>query len=128
MERVSRFAVLPRNTTKRSRPVMGKITRAIGALPLAARRSITFERGSEFVTWPHLQAETGTRSWFCDAQSPHQKGAVETTNCRVRRVLPRAIDMRQLTDADIRAVTDRMNATVPSASDGGPPRRSSPRT
>ncbi|MGB6228932.1 MAG: hypothetical protein WBF53_02245, partial [Litorimonas sp.] len=66
---------------------------------------------TEFVTWPHLQAETGTRSWFCDAQSPHRKGAVENTNRRVRRYLPRKIDMRQLTDADIRAVTDRMNAT-----------------
>lgn len=70
MERVSRFTVLLRNTTKRSKPVMGKIAKAIGALPLPARRSITFDRGSEFVTWPHLQAETGTRSWFCDAQSP----------------------------------------------------------
>jgi IS30 family transposase len=36
---------------------------------------------------------------------------VENTNRRVRRHLPREIDMRQLTDADIRAVTDRMNAT-----------------
>ncbi len=111
MERVSRFTVLLKNTTKRSKPVMGKIAKAIGALPLDARRSITFDRGSEFVTWPHLQAETGTRSWFCDAQSPHQKGAVENTNRRLRRYLPREIDMRQLTDADIRAVTDRMNAT-----------------
>jgi IS30 family transposase len=111
MERVSRFTVILRNTTKRSKPVMSKIAKAIGALPLPARKSITFDRGSEFVTWPHLQAETGTRSWFCDAQSPHQKGAVENTNRRLRRFLPREIDMRRLTDADIRAVTDRMNAT-----------------
>ena len=64
MERVSRFTVLLLNTTKRSKPVMSKIAAAIGALPLPARRSITFDRGSEFVTWPHLQAETGTRSWL----------------------------------------------------------------
>ena len=99
MERVSRFTVVLRNTTKRSKPVMGKIAKAIGALPLPARTSITFDRSSEFVTWPHLQAETGTRSWFCDAQSPHQKGAVENTNRRLRRFLPREIDMRQRTDA-----------------------------
>lgn len=111
MEGISRFTVLLRNTTKHSKPVMGKIAKAIGPLPLAARQSIAFDRGSEFVAWPHLQAETGTRSWFCDAQSPHQKGAVENTNRRVRRILPGEIDMRQLTDADIRAITDRMNAT-----------------
>jgi IS30 family transposase len=62
MERVSRFTVLLRNTTKRSKPVMGKIARAIGTLPLPARKPITFDRGSEFATWPHLEAETGTRS------------------------------------------------------------------
>ena len=80
-------------------------------LPLAVRRSITFNRGSEFVTWPHLQAQTGTRSRFCDPQSPHRKGVVENTNRRARRWLPREQDIRPRTDADIRAISDRMNAT-----------------
>lgn len=111
VERVSRFTVILKNTTKRSRPVMNKIVAAISSLPFAARRSVTFDRGSEFVTWPHLQAATGTRPWFCDAQSPHQKGTVENTNRRARRWLPREMDIRQMTDADIRAITDRMNAT-----------------
>ena len=74
MERVSRFTVLLRNTTKRSKPVIGKIAQAIGALPLPARRSITFGRGSEFVTWPHLQAETGTRSWLGRRPVPAPEG------------------------------------------------------
>lgn len=111
VERVSRFTVILKNTTKRSKPVMNKIVAAIGPLPFAARRSMTFDRGSEFVTWPHLQAETGTRSWFCDPQSPHQKGTVENTNRRARRWLPRETDIRQMTDTDIRQITDRMNAT-----------------
>jgi IS30 family transposase len=124
MERVSQLTVPPRNTTERSRPVTSRIAKAIGALPLPARRSFggasahradpspasPFDRGSEFATWPHPQARTGTRSWFCDAQSPHQKGAVENADRRPRRFLPREIDMRRLTDADIRAVTGRMNA------------------
>lgn len=68
MERVSRFTVLLRHTTKRSKPVMVKVAKAISALPLPERRSITFDGGSEFVSWPRLQAETGTRSWFRDAK------------------------------------------------------------
>ena len=111
IERVSRFTVLLRNTSKRSKPVMGKITKAIRTLPLAARKSITFDRGSEFVNRPHLQAELGTDAWFCDPQSPHQKGAVENTNRRLRRFLPREIDLKLMTDDDIRAITDRMNGT-----------------
>jgi IS30 family transposase len=50
-----------------------------------ACRSITFDRGSEFVDWPHLQAEVGTQTWFCEAQSLWQKGAVENANKRLRR-------------------------------------------
>ncbi len=93
-----------------------------GALPLMARRSVTFDRGSEFVTWPHLQAKTGTRSWPGRPQSPHQKGTVENTNRRARRWWPGGTDIRQTTDADIRAITDRMNATPPQV-----PRMENPR-
>ena len=64
MERVSRFTVIVKNTTKRSVLVMDKIIAAIGAVPLPARHSIAFDRGSGFVTWPRLQAQTGTRSWL----------------------------------------------------------------
>lgn len=93
VERVSRFTVLLKNPNKRTRPVMGKIKKAIRDLPHLARKSITFDRGTEFVSWPHLQAETGTQTWFCDPSSPWQKGTVENTNRRVRRWLPRKRNM-----------------------------------
>ncbi|MEP1961426.1 IS30 family transposase, partial [Tateyamaria sp.] len=70
VERVSRFTVILKNSTKRTKPVMGKIIKAIKDLPHQARRSITFDRGSEFMNWPHLQAEIGTQTWFCDPSSP----------------------------------------------------------
>jgi len=62
--RVSRFTVVLNNPNKRTKPVMGKIMRSLKDLPLAARRSITFDRGTEFVSWPHLQAEIGTQTWL----------------------------------------------------------------
>jgi IS30 family transposase len=62
VERVSRFTVILKNPNKRTKPVMGKIIKAMKDLPLIARRSITFDRGSEFMSWPHLQAEIGTQT------------------------------------------------------------------
>ena len=111
VERVSRFTVLLKNADKRTRPVMDKVIAAIRALPQPARRSITFDRGTEFVSWPHLQAEIGTSSWFCDPSAPWQKGTVENTNRRARRWLPRERDIGQLSDNDIREICDRLNAT-----------------
>ena len=66
VKRVSRFTVILRNPTRRTKPVMGKIIKTIKYLPYKARPSTTFDRGSEFMNWPHLQAEIGTQTWFCD--------------------------------------------------------------
>ena len=62
------------------RPVMDGLIQ----MPHLARRSITFDRGTEFTDWPYLQASIGTQTWFCDPQSPWQKGTVENTNGRVQ--------------------------------------------
>ena len=85
--------------------------KAVKDLPLVARRSITFDRGTEFVSWPHLQAEIGAQIWFCDLSSPRQKGTVENTNRRARRWLPRKRDIGPMTDHDMKVICDRLNNT-----------------
>ncbi|MBW9061604.1 IS30 family transposase, partial [Agrobacterium pusense] len=79
--------------------------------PHPARRSITFDRGTEFTDWPYLQASIGTQTWFCDPQSPWQKGTVENTNGRVRKWLSREVDPLSVTDADLIEICNRLNAT-----------------
>jgi IS30 family transposase len=111
VERTSRFTVLLKNPSKRTKPVMGKVIRAMRDLPIMARRSITFDRGTEFVSWPHLQAEIGTQTWFCDPSAPWQKGTVENTNRRARRWLPRKLDPTAVSDHDLKMICDRLNAT-----------------
>ena len=69
------------------------------------------KNGTEFVSWPHLQAEIGTQTWFCDPSSPWQKGTVENTNRRARRWLPRKRDIRAMTDHDIKQICDQLNNT-----------------
>ena len=111
VERVSRFTVLLKNPNKRTQPVMGKVIEAIRTQPLASRRSITFDRGTEFVSWPHLQAEIGTQTWFCDPSAPWQKGTVENTNRRARRWLPRTLDPSALSDHHLKMICERLNNT-----------------
>jgi hypothetical protein len=40
-------------------------------------------------------------TWFCDAYASWQKGAVENANGRLRRDLPRGLDLDALTDAEL---------------------------
>ena len=111
VERMSRFLVVIRNEAKRTKPVMAQIAKAVASLPAHARRSVTFDRGSEFVDWPHLQAEVGAQAWFCEAQSPWQKGAVENANRRLRRWLDRDTDLREVSQDDLRRLTAGLNNT-----------------
>lgn len=62
VERVSRFTVVLMNTNRTTDRAMGRLARVMKTLPLKARKSVTFDRRSEFMNWPHLQAEVGTQT------------------------------------------------------------------
>lgn len=111
IERTSRFLLVLKNDEKRTKPIMARIAKALTPLPRHACRSVTFDRGSEFIDWPHLQATVGTQTWFCEAQSPWQKGAVENANKRLRRWLCRDTDPGSLSQDELRTLCAGLNAT-----------------
>jgi len=111
IERTSRFLLMLKNEEKRTKPIMARIAQALTPLPRHACRSATFDRGSEFIDWPHLQATVGAQTWFCEAQSPWQKGAVENANKRLRRWLCRDTDLNSLSQDELRALCAGLNAT-----------------
>lgn len=110
VERVSRFTVTMKNHDRQSKPVMEALIDGLSPLPADARRSITFDRGTEFSAWDHLKAGLGVATWFCDPQSPWQKGTVENTNRRLRRYMPRQADPTAFTNRYMRSICDRHNA------------------
>lgn len=111
VERVSRFTVVLRNEDRQSKPIMEALISGLSILPADARRSITFDRGTEFSAWPQLKDGMGTDSWFCDPQAPWQKGTVENTNNRLRRDLPRTTDPTTLTPKRLRTICRKLNST-----------------
>lgn len=111
IERKTRFTVLFRNNDRRSRPIMTRLINLMSPLPQAARRSLTFDRGLEFVSWRELEAGLGAQAWFCDPQAPWQKGSVENMNKRVRRYLPPDTVILAMPDSEVASLCDRLNAT-----------------
>ena len=111
VERVSRFTVVLRNEDRQSKPIMEALIGGLSILPADARRSITFDRGTEFSAWPQLKDGMGTDSWFCDPQAPWQKGSVENLNKRARRWLPRDTPVAMLGDDAMKEVCQRLNGT-----------------
>ena len=111
VKRTTRYTVLFRNNDRRSKPIMGRLIDALAPLPAKARRSLTFDRGLEFVSWRELGLGLGARAWFCDPQAPWQKPTVENTNGRLRRHLPRDTDVLSLSGRALGAIRDRLDAT-----------------
>ena len=90
---------------------MNRLIHEMSPLPAEARRSITFDRGLEFVAWRELEIGMGTKAWFCDPQAPWQKGTVENTNGRLRKHLPRSTEPTALTNRYLRSICQSLNST-----------------
>jgi transposase, IS30 family len=111
VERKSRFTFLLANEDKRSTAVVAGIGEALRPLPEDARRTVTFDRGTEFAGHAALDRELAVASYFCDPHSPWQKGAVANANGRIRRFLPRHCGPEALGCAHLRRLSDRLNDT-----------------
>lgn len=111
VERRSRFTVLTHNPSRHSSGVMAGIDRHLRALPPALRRSITFDRGTEFAAFAVLKARLDITSYFCKPSAPWQKGSVENSNGRIRRFLPLDTDIALTSDQALQAIVDRLNQT-----------------
>ena len=111
VERKSRLTRLVPNDNRRSGQVIGAIGQALVELPPVARQSITFDRGSEFLSYNALTRSHGIEAYFCDPHSPWQKGSVENTNGRLRRFLPGELDLATLTPARLHEIERQMNDT-----------------
>jgi IS30 family transposase len=110
IERKSRYTVMIKNGSRHSRPIMDKIVHAFSPLPAFARQSFTFDRGAEFRGFKALEDGIGARSWFCDPNSPWQKGAVENTNKRIRRFMPGDTDLSAVAQQQLVTLAHHLNS------------------
>lgn len=73
--------------------------------------TITYDRGSEFALWAMIERDTNTTVYFAEPHHPWQRGKNENTNGRMRRVLPKSLDLGTITQAQLDQVVQRMNHT-----------------
>jgi IS30 family transposase len=111
VERQTRFAVLRVQPSRHSKPIMASLTEELASVPPLGRRTVTFDRGTEFAAYPDLKTNLDMDAYFCAPQAPWQKGTVENTNGRLRRFLPLDADISAQSNADLGSLAARMNAT-----------------
>ncbi|CAO3362713.1 hypothetical protein [Azospirillum palustre] len=106
-ERQSRYHILIANEDRRSAEVISRIAAALDEFPRHACQTITFDRGTEFLSYKKLSMD----SYFCNPHSPWQKGGVENANGRLRRYLPLGIPVVERNGLTLSALTKRLNDT-----------------
>jgi hypothetical protein len=65
---------------------------------------VTFDNDTAFAQHGFLSSMRDMTTWFYDAYASWQKGGVENANRRLRRLLPRDIDVFGLSDEDIQEI------------------------
>ena len=109
VERHSRFLTLVAVEGKDTRSVTNALSRQIGRLPEQLRSSLTWDRGMEMADHARFTIATDVRVYFCDPQSPWQRGSNENTNGLLRQYLPKGTDLASYTQSQLDEIARRLN-------------------
>jgi IS30 family transposase len=85
------------------------LSRHVCQLPQTLRRSLTWDRGLEMAQHKSFTMATDVQVYFCDLQSPWQRGSKENTNGLLRQYLAKNVDLSTFTQADLDQIALRLN-------------------
>ncbi len=109
VERTSRFVMLVQVDGKDSNTVVDALIRQVGQLPKSVMASLTWDRGTELAYHTRFSVTTDISVYFCDPQSPWQRGSNENTNGLLRQYFPKGTDLSSFSQNDLDQVALKLN-------------------
>jgi IS30 family transposase len=95
--------------------VRDAIAMSIRQLPEHLRKTLTWDQGAEMAQHAQLRIDAGIAIYFCDPQSPRQRGTNENTNGLLRQYFPKGTDLSRAQRRRTRR--GRRHAQQPTAQD-----------
>ena len=109
VERHSRFCMLVKVSGKETATVVAALSQHVRKLPATLRRSLTWDRGLEMAQHKSFTMATQVQVYFCDPQSPWQRGSNENTNGLLRQYLPKKEDLSCYSQSELDEIALRLN-------------------
>ncbi len=109
VERHTRYVMLAKVASKDTETVVDALIKHAQKLPNELYRSLTWDRGKEMADHKRFTLATDIKVYFCDPQSPWQRGSNENTNGLLRQYFPKGVDLSTYSQAELNAVARRLN-------------------
>jgi IS30 family transposase len=109
VERHSRYVMLAKIPNKNTETVVNALIKQARKLPDELYKSLTWDRGKELADHRRFTMETDVAVYFCDPQSPWQRGSNENTNRLLRQYFPRQTDLAPHSQAYLNKIARRLN-------------------
>jgi IS30 family transposase len=109
VERHTRYVMLAKVAGKDSETVINALIKQAHKLPRELYKSLTWDRGSEMAEHTRFTLATDIKVYFCDPQSPWQRGSNENTNGLLRQYFPKGTDLSMHSQAKLNAVARQLN-------------------
>jgi IS30 family transposase len=109
VERQSRYVMLVKIPSRDTETVISALIGHARKLPQELYKSLTWDRGKEMADHKRFTLATDISMYFCDPQSPWQRGSNENTNGLLRQYFPKGIDLSGYSQAQLNAVARKLN-------------------
>jgi IS30 family transposase len=109
VERHTRYVMLVRVKGKDTKTVINALIKHAHKLPRELYKSLTWDRGKEVADHQRFTLATDVKVYFCDPQSPWQRGSNENTNGLLRQYFPKGMDLSNVHQNRLNAVARRLN-------------------
>ena len=109
VERHTRYVMLARVKSKDTETVINALIKQAHKLPRELYKSLTWDRGKEMADHKRFSLDTDIKVYFCDPQSPWQRGSNENTNGLLRQYFPKGMDLSNVHQNRLNAVARRLN-------------------
>ena len=109
VERHARYVMLAKVANKETNTVVSALIKQAKKLPGELYISLTWDRGKELADHRRFSLATDIDVYFCDPQSPWQRGSNENTNGLLRQYFPKGTDLSVYSQADLNKVARQLN-------------------